>query len=144
MKNWSFLVLVFVSALMYGQTISGKVVSKDDQQGVPFAKIGIVDSEFGVQTDENGQFQMNLDGISKDKTLLVIVGGYETYKVKVSDFAATSSQTIYLNPKITQIQEVAIKAANYKEKTLGIQTKTKSVMFTPHGKRRCGGYRNRN
>nr|WP_158637597.1 carboxypeptidase-like regulatory domain-containing protein [Elizabethkingia bruuniana] len=71
---------------VFAQTITGTVYSKGSQEVVPYAKIGIVNENIGIQADEKGQYTLKLDNVSRDKQLMILVGGYETYKVTVADF----------------------------------------------------------
>lgn len=132
MKKLNFVVALFVCIISQAQLISGTVLSKDDNQAIPYAKIGILNSNFGVQADENGKFQLQLENVSKDKELLVDVAGYKQFRSSVDDFVKTNPHNIYLYEKVTNIQEVVMTHQNYKEKNLGVNSKSKSVMFTPN------------
>ena len=132
MKKINFILALFAILSFHAQTISGTVISKDDNQPVPYAKIGIVNNNFGVQADENGEFQIKLDDISKDKELIVAVAGYKQFRSSVEDFVKTNPHNIYLYEKVTNIQEVVMAPKNYKDKNLGVNSKSKSIMFTPN------------
>ena len=132
MKKVSLLWCFFVSVFALAQTIKGTIVSSEDQKPIPYAKIGVLTENFGTQADENGQFQMNFDEVPKDKNLVIMVGGFEKFEVKVSDFIKKNPHSVFLKPKESKIDEVIIKTSTYKEKNMGITTKTKSVMFTPN------------
>lgn len=131
MKKINFIIAVLAFLSFQSQTISGTVLSKDDNQPIPYAKIGIINDNYGVQADEKGQFEIKLDNISKDKELMVAVAGYKQFRSSVEDFVKQSPHNIYLYEKVTSIQEVVIAPQNYKEKNLGIKSKSKSIMFTP-------------
>jgi len=132
MKKINILFLLFAYAVFQAQLISGTVLSKEDNQPIPYAKIGIVDSNYGTQADENGKFQIKLDNISKDKELIVAVAGYKQFRSSVEDFIKQNLHNIYLYEKVTDIQEVVIAPKNYKDKNLGVNSKSKSMMFTPN------------
>ena len=132
MKKINFILALFAILSFHAQTISGTVISKDDNQPVPYAKIGIVNSNYGIQADENGKFQIKLDDISKDKELIVAVAGYKQFRSSVEDFVKTNPHNIYLYEKVTNIQEVVMAPKNYKDKNLGVNSKSKSIMFTPN------------
>jgi len=132
MKKLNFLVALFFCIISQAQLISGTVLSKNDNQPIPYAKIGIVNSNYGIQADENGKFQIKLDDISKDKELLVAVAGYKQFRSSVEDFVKTNPHNIYLYEKVTNIQEVVMTPKNYKNKNLGVNSKSKSIMFTPN------------
>lgn len=132
MKKLNFLVALFFCIISQAQLISGTVLSKNDNQPIPYAKIGIVNSNYGIQADENGKFQIKLDDISKDKELIVAVAGYKQFQSSVEDFVKTNPHNIYLYEKVTNIQEVVMTPKNYKDKNLGVNSKSKSLMFTPN------------
>ena len=132
MKKINFILALFAILSFHAQTISGTVISKDDNHPIPYAKIGIVNSNYGIQADENGKFQIKLDDISKDKELIVAVAGYKQFRSSVEDFVKTNPHNIYLYEKVTNIQDVVMTPKNYKDKNLGVNSKSKSVMFTPN------------
>ena len=132
MKKINFILALFAILSFHAQTISGTVISKDDNHPIPYAKIGIINSNYGIQADENGKFQIKLDDISKDKELIVAVAGYKQFRSSVEDFVKTNPHNIYLYEKVTNIQEVVMTPKNYKDKNLGVNSKSKSIMFTPN------------
>ncbi len=132
MKKINIIFALFAFLSFHAQTISGTVISKDDNQPVPYAKIGIVNNNYGIQADENGKFQIQLDNIPKDKELIVAVAGYKQFRSSVGDFVKQNPHNIYLYEKVTDIQEVVIAPKNYKDKNLGVNSKSKSLMFTPN------------
>lgn len=132
MKKINIIFTLFAFLSFHAQTISGTVISKDDNQPVPYAKIGIVNNNYGIQADENGKFQIQLDNIPKDKELIVAVAGYKQFRSSVGDFVKQNPHNIYLYEKVTDIQEVVIAPKNYKDKNLGVNSKSKSLMFTPN------------
>ncbi|MNY02539.1 hypothetical protein D3C86_1351110 [compost metagenome] len=50
----------------------------------------------------------------------------------MEDFVKQNPHNIYLYEKVNNIQEVVIAPKNYKEKNLGVNSKSKSIMFTPN------------
>ncbi|MPS75097.1 MAG: carboxypeptidase-like regulatory domain-containing protein [Chryseobacterium sp.] len=132
MKKINIIFALFAFVVSQAQLISGTVLSKEDSKPVPYAKIGILSSNFGVQADENGKFQIQLENVSKDKELFVAVPGYKQFRSTVEDFVKSNPHNIYLYEKVTNIQEVVITPQNYKEKNLGVNSKSKSMMFTPN------------
>lgn len=122
-----------MSAVVFrSQTISGIIYSKTDSKPIPYAKIGIFGEDFGVQADENGKYQIELSNVLKDKELIIIVAGYNTFRSKVSDFIKENPHNIYLEEKVTDIEGVTIIPKNYKEKNLGVSSKSKSIHFRPN------------
>lgn len=67
MKHFNLLFFLVVSFLANAQTISGKIISKDDGQPVPYAKIGVEGEAHGTVADEKGNYILDLNGFSRDK-----------------------------------------------------------------------------
>ncbi|WP_379965353.1 carboxypeptidase-like regulatory domain-containing protein [Epilithonimonas sp. UC225_85] len=132
MKKLNILFTIFAFVAFQAQTISGTVLSKEDNKPIPYAKIGILNGTYGIQADENGKFQLQLDNVSRDKELLVAVPGYNQFRSSVEDFVKQNPHNIYLYEKVTNIQEVVLVPNHYKDKNLGVNSKSKSVMFTPN------------
>ena len=129
-KLFLFFILIF-SVTFRAQLISGTVFG-NDKKPIPYAKIGILNDNFGVQTDEKGTFQIDLTNVSKDKELMILVAGYDVFRSKVSDFVKENPHHIYLRERIQNIEEIVITPKNFKEKNLGVNSKSKSMMFTPN------------
>ncbi|WP_313099400.1 hypothetical protein [Epilithonimonas sp.] len=47
-KKLKFLVALFICIISQAQLISGTVLSQNDNQPIPYAKIGILNSNFGT------------------------------------------------------------------------------------------------
>lgn len=132
MKKCLLLLWFTVSIYTQSQIISGTVFSKEDKTAIPYVKIGVLNGDFGVQTDENGKFQFDLDKVTIDKELIIVVPGYEEFRSSVADFVKNKPHDIYLKDKVTDIQEVVIVPKNFKDKNLGVNSRSKSIMFTPN------------
>lgn len=130
MKKLNLLLCVFTAGFYYSQTISGIILSKDENQPVAYAKIGVDKENIGVITDENGKFSIDLSKATASGKIKVEVAGYEPFTENISDFIKQSSQKIYLKEKIKNIQEVKLKPKKLVDKNWGVNTKTKSVMYS--------------
>ena len=58
--------------------------------------------------------------------------GYKQFRSTVQDFIMQNPHDIILDEKVTNIQEVVMTPKNYKEKNMGVNSKSKSMMFTPN------------
>lgn len=130
MKKLSFLIALFVAGFHHCQTISGRVISKDENRPISYAKIGVEKENIGVVADEDGIFSIDLSKANTLNKIKIEVAGYETYTEIVSDFIKQNSQKIYLKEKIKNIQEVKLKPKKLVDKNWGVNTKTKSVMYS--------------
>lgn len=118
-----FLLLVN-SVSAYSQTING-IVKNGDKNNLVGVVIGIEGESIGDVTDENGSFKINLTEVDKTKNLIAYLGGYESYKIKISDFINQNKPTIILKGKIIDLQEVVLTPQKTIEKNLGISKKSK-------------------
>lgn len=126
MKKIYFLFII-LSFFAKSQTIIGKILSKEGNQPIPFVKIGIQNSEIGTISDENGVFKFDLSKVDPGSSLMVEVGGFEKYLIKIADFSKEKWPIIYLKEKIKNIEEIVLLPKNYINKNLGIKSKTKLI-----------------
>ena len=118
------IVLVINSLIFYSQTINGNI--KDEaQKKIAGVIVGVEGESVGDITDENGNFSVNLTDIDKSKNLIAYLGGYEPYRVKISDFIEQKGHDIILKERIIDIEPVALYHHNLVEKNIGINKKSK-------------------
>lgn len=130
MKKINLLPLLLTTSIYYSQTISGTVISKNENQPVSYAKIGVDKENIGVITDENGNFTIDLSKANTSNKIKVEVAGYEPFTETVANFVKQDQQKIYLKEKVKNIQEVVLKTKKLVDKNWGVNTKTKSVMYS--------------
>ncbi|AZA60332.1 alpha/beta fold hydrolase [Chryseobacterium indoltheticum] len=130
MKKINLLPLLLTTSIYYSQTISGTVISKNENQPVSYAKIGVDKENIGVITNENGNFTIDLSKANTSNKIKVEVAGYEPFTETVANFVKQDQQKIYLKEKVKNIQEVVLKTKKLVDKNWGVNTKTKSVMYS--------------
>ncbi|UOE40062.1 carboxypeptidase-like regulatory domain-containing protein [Chryseobacterium suipulveris] len=125
--------LIFFSLFIFGfsnsQIISGKIVSNDNNQAIPFARIGIENENVGAIADDNGNYKIDLSNVDRNKVLTVQLGGYESFSNKVYDFINAKNHDIILKEKISNIAEVKLTPKTFENKNWGINTKAKKLGF---------------
>ena len=89
-------------------SLKGIVLDVEDDQGVSFAHVGLVDKAVGTVTNEHGEFILNLDTSYLDDTLGVSAIGYATFKFPVRNCVDLEYLTIHLQPMTTMLQEMVI------------------------------------
>lgn len=129
MKKLNFLFIIFLSAIIQAQTISGTIVSKEDQQLIPYAKIGVENEATGTFSDDNGAFSIDLSSSDSQNNVVIAVPGYETFTEKVQKFKQQNPKQILLQEKTKLIETVAINPKKLIDKNWGVNTKTKSVTY---------------
>lgn len=130
MKKINFLLLVLMVFYGQAQTISGMVISKEENIPVSYARIGVEKENTGVISDKNGNFSIDLSKSDRSATVKIEVAGYETYTETVRAFSELNAQKIYLKEKVKNIQEVKITPKKLVDKNWGVNTKTKHVMYS--------------
>lgn len=128
MKQIFGILTVFFSIFFSAQTISGKIISQENEKPIPFARIGIEYENFGAIADENGNYSIDLTNIERSKNLTVQVAGFINFSKSIQSFI-NGNHTIYLNEKIVEIQEVILSPKRYIEKNWGTNAKTKKIQF---------------
>lgn len=114
---------------MNSQTISGTIFSKEENKPIPYVKIGIENQNIGAIANEKGAFSIDLSTINPKKNIIIEVSGYEKYSVPVENFIKNNNQTIFLEDRVKDIQEVKIIPKKYVDKNWGVNSKTKKVQF---------------
>jgi len=130
MKKLNTLFFLFAAYLFNAQVISGTVIAKNENQPIPYVKIGIEKENKGTVSDEKGNFSIDLSGLEISQKLRVEVPGYEPYTESVQNFKKKDGQQIFLKEKIKNIKEVNIKVKKLIDKNWGVNTKTKSVLYS--------------
>ena len=112
--------LLFVgmqSAFAQARTISGKVISSEDGQGIPGVSISVKGTTVGTVTDINGDFSMQIDELHR--TLVFQYLGMKTQEV---DIGNSVTFNITLAPDALLMEEVVVTA-------LGISREKKSLGY---------------
>jgi len=134
MKKLNTLFLLLSAVCFNAQIISGTVVSKVENQPIPYVKIGIEKENTGTVSDEKGNFSIDLSGLDASRKLRIEVPGYDLYTETVQNFRKQDQQRIFLKEKIKNIREVNIKVKKLVDKNWGVNTKTKSVLYSVNPK----------
>lgn len=130
MKKINSLFFIFITIFLNAQVISGTVFSKDENQPIPYVKIGVEKDNAGVISDEKGNFSIDLSKVNMSGNVRIEVAGYENYTETIQNFVKHNSQKIFLKEKIKNIQEVKLTPKKLVEKNWGVNTKTKNVMYS--------------
>jgi hypothetical protein len=129
MTKTSVLFAFFLSFFMNAQTISGKILSKEENHPIPYAKIAIDNQNAGTIADENENFKIDLTSVDKNKTLQIQVVGFEKFTISVGEFLKQNLGNIFLTEKVKDIEEVKINQTKLVKKNWGINTKTKRIQM---------------
>ena len=129
MKNIFTFCFFWAVLSIQSQVISGKIVSKEEQLPIPFAKITVEDQNFGAITDKEGNFKIDLTSIPKGGQIKINVPGYEVYRQPLKDFISSDTKSIYLKEKFNAIEEVVITNQYIQKKNWGNNSKNKNILI---------------
>ncbi len=130
MKKINSLFLLFFAFYLNAQLISGTVFSKEENLPIPYVKIGVEKENVGVISDEKGNFSIDLSKANMGGDIRIEVAGYESYTETIQSFVKYNSQKILLKEKVKNIQEVKLTPKKLVDKNWGVNTKTKSIMYS--------------
>ena len=129
MKTKFTLLFLWIFSFANSQVISGKILSSENNQVIPYARIGVEEENIGAVADENGIYKIDLTNMDKSKKITVQLGGYISYEQNIQDFINSNNHNILLKEKVNEIAEVVLSPKSYENKNWGINTKAKKVGF---------------
>lgn len=129
MKTKFTLLFLWIFSFANSQVISGKILSSENNQVIPYARIGVEEENIGAVADENGIYKIDLTNMDKAKKITVQLGGYISYEQNIQDFINSNNHNILLKEKVNEIAEVVLSPKSYENKNWGINTKAKKAGF---------------
>lgn len=121
------LVFIFACPAFYGQQkLTGRVLNPDSKSPVEYVNIGIVGKNIGTVSDQHGVFNLWIEPPYQNDSLLFSRIGFESRSVKISDIK--ENDVIRLKEKTYSLKEVTIKPRRFKERRLGITTKSNLII----------------
>ena len=106
MKQTTFLsitLFIFFSASIYAQNLSGTLLSQKSNETIPYASVQIGEN-YGVITNNEGDFQINVDRFTGQDSLYFSSLGYKEKRIAVKDFQ--QEMKIYLSEDVNQLDDV--------------------------------------
>lgn len=130
MKKLNAIFFLLAVSTFNAQVISGTIISKNENQPISYVKVGVEKKSIGTISDEKGNFSIDLTNVDPQQKVRIEVPGYEQYTEAVQDFKKHDAQKIFLKEKIKNIKEIAIRPKKLVDKNWGVNTKTKSVLYS--------------
>ncbi len=123
------LILLFLICFskLSGQNTSGIVLNASNGKPVEFVNIGIVGKNVGTVSGQNGKFSFETGEENDNDTLLFSGIGYISSLVRVEDLKKNPGKEVFLKERTYQLKEVVIRPRIFRQKTLGVTTKVKSI-----------------
>ena len=108
MKKILILIVLFnVTICSYGQIIRGTVSDDQTKQSIDYAVIYINGTFTGTQTDNSGQFKLD---ISRNPSMPITISALGYQSVIINNPSPYADLNIFLTPKIFSLDEVEINA----------------------------------
>ncbi len=96
-------------------TIAGKVLSAEDNSGIPGVSVVLENLEvFGTTTDYNGDFSLTIPDDEELKTLIASFVGMETREISIED---DTTLLVYLESEMLAMDEVVVTGYGLNEET---------------------------
>lgn len=125
---FTLLSILLMTKAAFAQQWQGKVLDQASRQTLAYVNIGIVGKSIGTVSDEQGNFTLVLDSARYAlDTLRFSIIGYNSRSFLVSDFLAHRTEEIFLQQKITVMQEIIISSAKDIVNTFGNEPKSRLV-----------------
>ena len=103
MKTYVTLLVFFSTSVGYSQTISGRVLDKTSKPLV-YATIQITD-DFGVLSNEEGQFSINIENFKAKDSVTISHLGYQKLQFELKEFQSTD---YHLEDDVNELNEVVL------------------------------------
>jgi hypothetical protein len=103
--NFIAIFLIIVCLPNYSQVISGVVFDNETKKQIPYANVFFNGTTIGTYTDNFGNFDLILPKDGKFPIAISAIG-YES--ILLSDYATDHSLSVFLNPKIYELDEVIV------------------------------------
>lgn len=118
-KSLLLVILANYFAFSFGQIIQGTVLDKQTKEKIVYAAVYFSGTFNGAYTDQNGNFKLD---ISKNTSMPLSISAVGYYSFTLNNFSSGKPLTIYLTPKIYDLNEVVIKSKSLaRQRRLNLQ-----------------------
>lgn len=104
---------------VFSQCYSGRVLSGETNNGIGFSSIGIIGTNIGTVSDQNGFFTLNVDESYNNDSLRFSMIGFEPLSLNVKKFKESAGKIITLKPVSYALNEVKVVYCKPKKIRLG-------------------------
>ena len=95
--------------------IQGVVINEQTKKPIPYANIGILLTEIGTLSNEDGSFSFILPKRYENRNLLVSSIGYEKKSIPITELTRGSNQ-ISLTELVPELDEVVVSTEKFKKR----------------------------
>lgn len=100
----AIVIFLLCSQTIFSQSVSGTLIDKKTQETIPFATVQL-GSNYGVITNQEGDFNIKTTGFSEKDSLIFSSMGYERKAIALKDF---TQGDVFLFPSVEQLDEVLL------------------------------------
>jgi len=116
--------IILSTFLTFGQkTIVGKILSQTTKEPIPFANIGVVNSNAGTLSNLDGTFSIIIPQKLNNDSLTFRSLGFYGKSISINQLESRKEFTVYLNEKATLLSTVIITAKKIKYKKIELGNK---------------------
>lgn len=115
-KKHIIIIFISVSFVNFSQNktkISGRVLDLETSKPISYASVYLASESIGTTTNEDGFFVFYIPTDKQKNNITISMIGYLSIHKKANTFA--KDETIYLSSKITDLEEIVIKATKKKQ-----------------------------
>jgi hypothetical protein len=123
MKQISIIFLFFLTLQLQAQLIRGKVIDASSEKPVEYVNLGVIDTPFGITTNEKGEFSLDLKGQSPKAIVRISMIGYKAQTFAIEELT-NKENIIKLVSNPIQLSEVTVKPFSGKQKNVGATSST--------------------
>ena len=127
---FSIWLLFFTLTVQSQSYLEGFVKDNKTHEKLPYVNIGIIGKNVGTVSNQNGDFKIKLEDKYSNDSLRFSMIGYNSKTFKVADIKSNLKNNfiIELEPSMILLDEVIINSKVLKEKILGNETESKSIV----------------
>lgn len=122
MRNILLIILILtLNFFGYSQniTMNGLIIDSETKKPIEFVNIGILNKNQGTITNPKGEFNLTLPKEYETDSIIISHINYYPVKILAKSF---KKQTIFLNPKTTELSEVVVSNKKIKNRKIGVKS----------------------
>ena len=115
MKNYYFIYIILYSSILMAQDISGSIKDRITNASLSGVNITVQNSEYGVSSDELGNYVLDITDFNNDQVVKFQHIGYEEIFIRVDSLAKSSH--LRMMPRAIQFETIET-AGNKRKPTI--------------------------
>jgi hypothetical protein len=96
-------------------TLKGTVLSSKTQLAIPYANVSLKNNPLGINANEEGKFELNLEPVYNYDTIKFSAIGFVSQEFAIASYLKDNDKTIYLQDTTYQLDDIFITSIPAKE-----------------------------